>query len=75
MVLEAVVEVESDEGQPPRIHAGQVVAVDVADDTMTIDPGGDDPRTMRRTTAQAVRNIKAFRPRGRQTGTQEAAAR
>ena len=42
---------------------------------MTIEPGDDDTRTIRRTTAQAVRNIKAFRPRGHQTGTQEAAAR
>ena len=34
---------------------------------------GDDTRTIRRTTAQAVRDIKAFGPRGGKTGTQEAA--
>ena len=75
MVLEAVVEVESDEAQLPRIHAGQVVTVDVADDTMTIDLGGDDTRTIRRTTAPVVRNIRASRPGSSQTATQEAAAR
>ena len=30
---------------------------------MTIDLGGDDTRTIRRTTTQAVRSIKAHRPR------------
>jgi transposase InsO family protein len=46
-----------------RIHARQVVTVHVAADTMTIDLGGDDIRTIRRTTTQAVRSIKAHRPR------------
>ncbi len=46
-----------------RIHAGKVVTVHVADDTMTIDLGGDDTRTVRRTTTQAVRSIKAHRLR------------
>ena len=42
-----------------RIHAGQIVTVHVADDTMTIDLGGDDTRTIRRTTTQPVRSFKA----------------
>ncbi len=46
-----------------RIHAGQVVTVHVAEHTITIDLGGDDIRTVRRTTAQPVRSIKAHRPR------------
>lgn len=46
-----------------RIHAGQIVTVHVAEDTMTIDLGGDDTRTIRRTTTQPVRSIKAHRPR------------
>ena len=46
-----------------RIHAGQIVTVHVAEDTMTIDLGGDDIRTIRRTTTQPVRSIKAHRPR------------
>ena len=37
-----------------RIHARQVVTVHVAADTITIDPGGDDVRTIRRTTTQAA---------------------
>jgi transposase InsO family protein len=46
-----------------RIHAGQIVTVHVAEDTMTIDLGGEDTRTIRRTTTQPVRSIKACRPR------------
>jgi len=50
-----------------RIHAGQVVTVHVADHTVTVDLGGDDIRTIRRTTTQAVRSIKAHRPRKART--------
>ncbi len=50
-----------------RIHAGQVVTAHVADHTLTIDLGGDDIRTTRRTTTQAVRSIKAHRPRKART--------
>jgi transposase InsO family protein len=46
-----------------RIHAGRIVTVHVAEATMTIDLGGDDTRTIRRTTIQPVRSIKAHRPR------------
>jgi hypothetical protein len=46
-----------------RIHAGQVVTVHVAAETITIDLHGEDARTVRRTTTQAVRSIKAHRPR------------
>ena len=46
-----------------RIHAGRVVAVQAAEHTITIDLGGDDMRTIRRTTTQPVRSIKAHRPR------------
>jgi hypothetical protein len=47
-----------------RIHAGQVVTVHVAAETITIDLGGEDTRTVRRTTTtQPVRSIKAHRPR------------
>ena len=42
-----------------RIHAGQIVTVHVAEATITIDLGGDDTRTVRRTTTQPVRSIKA----------------
>ena len=42
-----------------RIHAGQIVTVHVDHDTMTIDLGGDDTRTIRRTTTQPVRSFKA----------------
>lgn len=45
-----------------RIHAGQVVTVHVAAETITIDLG-EDTRTVVRTTTQAVRSIKAHRPR------------
>src|SRR5450755_3034685 len=41
------------------IHARQVVTVHVAVGTLTIDLGGDDIRTVRRTTTQPVRSIKA----------------
>jgi len=50
-----------------RIHAGRVVTVHVAEHTMTIDLGGDDTRTIRRTTTQAIRSIKAHRPRKART--------
>jgi hypothetical protein len=46
-----------------RIHAGQVVTVRVADQTITIDLDDQDTRTVRRTTTQPVRSIKAHRPR------------
>jgi hypothetical protein len=46
-----------------RIHARQIVTVHVAADTITIDLGGDDTRTVRRTTTQPVRRIKAQQPR------------
>jgi transposase InsO family protein len=42
-----------------RIHARQIVTVHVADETVTVDLGGDDTRTVRRTTTQPVRSIKA----------------
>jgi hypothetical protein len=50
-----------------RIHAGRIVTVHVAEHTMAIDLGGDDTRTVRRTTTQAVRSIKAHRPREART--------
>ena len=50
-----------------RIHAARIVTVHVAEHTMTIDLGGDDLRTIRRTTTQAVRSIKAHRPRKART--------
>jgi transposase InsO family protein len=50
-----------------RIHAGRVVTVHVAEHSVTIDLGGDDVRTIRRTTTQAVRSIKAHRPRKART--------
>ena len=46
-----------------RIHAGQVVTVHVAADTITIDLASDDIRTVRRTTDQPVRNLQAQRSR------------
>jgi transposase InsO family protein len=46
-----------------RIHARHTVTVHVAEDTMTIDLGGEDVRAIRRTTTQPVRSIKAHRPR------------
>ena len=45
-----------------RIHAGHVVTIHVADHTITIDLGGDDTRTIRRTTTDPVRRVKAQRP-------------
>jgi transposase InsO family protein len=45
-----------------RIHARQIVTVHVAADTITIDLG-EDTRTVRRTTTQPVRSIKAQQPR------------
>ena len=45
-----------------RVHAHTIVTVYVADHTLTIEAGGD-PRTVARTTSQAVRSIKAHRPR------------
>jgi transposase InsO family protein len=42
-----------------RIHAQQIVTVHVAAETVTIDLSGDDTRTVRRTTTQPVRSIKA----------------
>ena len=56
-----------------RIHCGQIVTVHVADTTVTIDLGGDDIRTIRRTTTQPVRSIKAHRPRHTDAENQEAA--
>jgi transposase InsO family protein len=50
-----------------RIHAGRVVTVHVAEHTITIDLGSDDVRTIRRTTTQPVRSIKAHRPRKART--------
>ena len=41
-----------------RIHAGQVVTVHVAADTVTVDLG-EDTHTVRRTTDQPVRSIKS----------------
>ena len=46
-----------------RIHAGQVVTVHAAAETITIDLG-EDTRTVRRTTTQPVRSIKAAQSRG-----------
>jgi transposase InsO family protein len=46
-----------------RIHARRIVTVHVAADTITIDLASDDIRTVRRTTTQAVRSIKAQQPR------------
>lgn len=45
-----------------RLHAGQVVTVQVTDTAFTIDLAGDDTRTIRRTTTTPVRNLKANRP-------------
>jgi transposase InsO family protein len=45
-----------------RTHAGQLVTVHATDTTLTIDLG-DDTTTIRRTTTQPVRSIKAHRPR------------
>ena len=48
----------------PRPHPRPpVVTVHVAADTITIDLDGEDTRTVRRTTTQPVRSIKAHQPR------------
>ena len=46
-----------------RIHAGQVVTVHVAESTITVDLDDQDSRTVRRTTSQPVRSIKAAQAR------------
>jgi hypothetical protein len=46
-----------------RIHARKTVSVRVAADTLTIEIGTDDTRTVRRITDQPVRNLKAQRSR------------
>ncbi|HEY4992028.1 MAG TPA: IS481 family transposase, partial [Nakamurella sp.] len=46
-----------------RIHAHQVVTVHVAENTLSIELASDDVRTVRRTTTQPVRSIKAQQPR------------
>jgi transposase InsO family protein len=46
-----------------RIHAGQTVTVHVAAETITIDLDDQDNRTVRRTTTQPVRSIKAAQSR------------
>ncbi len=46
-----------------RIHARQLVSARVTADTITIEIGADDIRTVRRTTTQPVRSIKVQRPR------------
>jgi transposase InsO family protein len=46
-----------------RIHARQLVSVRVSPATITIEIGADDIRTVRRTTDQPVRNLKAQRSR------------
>ena len=46
-----------------RIHAHQVVTVHVAENTLSIELASDDIRTVRRTTTQPVRSIKAQQPR------------
>jgi hypothetical protein len=49
-----------------RIHAGKVVTVHVAAETITIDLDDQDTRTVRRTTTQPVRSTKAAQsPQGR----------
>jgi transposase InsO family protein len=50
-----------------RIHVGQIVTVHVAEHTITVELGAEDIRTFRRTTTQAVRSIKAHRPRKART--------
>jgi hypothetical protein len=42
-----------------RIHARRIVTVHVTTEVITIDAGGDDTRTVCRTTNQPVRSIKA----------------
>ena len=50
-----------------RIHAGNIVTVHVAAETVTIDLG-EDNRTIRRTTTQPVRSVEAHGPHQRSTG-------
>jgi len=52
-----------------RIHAGHVVTAHVAAETVTVDLGGEDTRTIRRTTTQPVRSVKAHRPHQRSTAS------
>ena len=46
-----------------RIHARKMVSARVTADTITIEIGADDIRTIRRTTSQPVRNLRAQRSR------------
>ena len=46
----------------PRLPFG-ICSMGARADTVTIDLGGEDARTVRRTTTQPVRSIKAHRPR------------
>ena len=46
-----------------RIHARKMVSVRVSPDTITVEIGADDIRTVRRTTDQPVRNLQAQRSR------------
>jgi hypothetical protein len=46
-----------------RIYSRKVVSVRVSPDTITIEIGADDIRTIRRTTDQPVRNLQAQRSR------------
>ena len=46
-----------------RIHAREMVSIRVSPQTITIEIGADDIRTIRRTTDQPVRNMQAQRPR------------
>jgi transposase InsO family protein len=46
-----------------RIHARKMVSVRVSPGTLTIEIGADDIRTVRRTTDQPIRNLKAQRAR------------
>ncbi len=46
-----------------RIHSRKLVSVRVSPDTITIEIGADDIRTIRRTTDQPVRNLQAQRSR------------
>jgi hypothetical protein len=46
-----------------RTHRGQEVEILVSETTLAIHQPGQDVRTIRRTTTQPIRNIKADRPR------------
>ena len=50
------------------LQVGQVVAVQVAAESVTIDLGGEDTRIVRRTTTQPARSVKAHRPHQRSAG-------